>query len=305
MKIILYIYRYRLNNAREMRKLFLSFALFLSAALISGQAPFPSKDEIKQFNASKTCVVLEDDPFSSYNIYIKEAVKANWKITPYEFITVKDFNVRRLNPAYSFLVITQTNFDSDKSHGLYNFINLLQGKDVNKLAEMPEICAIPLSFAGVSDLVYSYKLGAIVSFMQKHAVKISEDPSLTLRKYLKYYNKNIPGIKNKTILVEQEDLTPEISTIEKIKAIYSNKIEIVTDEEIIKAIENKTPDIVILHKVGPMGERYSGYCFVMLIGTDDSELYYYNLHMVDKANPNGLLPGDLKRIERSYAALDK
>jgi hypothetical protein len=162
---------------------------------------------------------------------------------------------------------------------------------------MPEICAIPLSFAGVSDLIYSYKLSAIVSFMQKHAQKISEDPSLTLRKYLKYYNKNIPGIRNKTILVEQEDLTPEIATIDKIKAIYTSNIEIVTDEEIIKAIENKTPDTVILHKVGPMGDRHSGYCFLMLIGTDDSELYYYNLHMIDKANPNGLLPADLKRLE--------
>ncbi len=287
-----------------MRTLLLSFTLFLPTVLLSGQAPFPSTDEIKQFNASKTCVVLEDDPFSSYNIYIQEVVKSSWKITPYEFITVKDFNVRRLNPAYSFLVITQTNFDKDKAHGLYNFINLLQGKDVNKLSEMPEICAIPLSFAGVSDLVYSYKLGAIVSFMQKHAQKISDDPSLTLRKYLKYYNKNIPGIKNKTILVEQEDLTPEISTIEKIKAVYTGNIEIVTDEEIIKAIENKTPDTVILHKVGPMGERYSGYCFIMLIGTDDSELYYYNLHMVDNANPNGLLPDDLKRLERKHASLD-
>ena len=280
-----------------MRTLLLSLALFFTSVLLRGQAPFPSNDEIKQFNASKTCVVLEDDPFSSYNIYIKDAVKACWKITPYEFITVKNFNVMRLNPAYSFLVITQTNFDKDKSHGLYNFLNLLQGKDVNKLAEMPEICAIPLSFAGVSDLVYSYKLNAIVSFMQKHAQKILEDPSLTLRKYLKYYNKNIPGIKNKTILVEQDDLAPEISTIERIKAIYTNNIEIVTDDEIIKAIENKTPDTVILHKVGPMGDRNSGYCFVMLIGTDDSELYYYNLHMVDKANPNGLLPDDLRRLE--------
>jgi hypothetical protein len=288
-----------------MRTLLLSFTLFLLAVLLSGQAPFPSTDEIKQFNASKTCVVLEDDPFSSYNIYIQEVVKSSWKITPFEFITVKDFNVRRLNPAYSFLVITQTNFDKDKAHGLYNFLNLLQGKDVNKLSEMPEICAIPLSFAGVSDLVYSYKLGAIVSFMQKHAQKISDDPSLTLRKYLKYYNINIPGIKNKTILVEQEDLTPEISTIEKIKAVYTGNIEIVTDEEIIKAIENKTPDTVILHKVGPMGERYSGYCFIMLIGTDDSELYYYNLHMVDNANPNGLLPDDLKRLERKHASLDQ
>ena len=281
-----------------MRTLFFSLVYFIPVLILSGQAPFPDKDEIKQFDASKTCVVLEDDPFSSYNIYIKEAVKACWKITPYEFISVKDFNVRRLNPAYSFLVITQTNFDMDKSHGLYNFLNLLQGKDVNKLSEMPEICAIPLSFAGVSDMIYSYKLGAIVSFMQKHAQKISEDPSLSLRKYLKDYNQNIPGIKNRTILVEQDDLTPEISTIAKIKRIYSGNIEIVTDDEIIKAIENKTPGTVILHKVGPMGDRDSGYCFIMLIGTDDSELYYYNLHIVDRANPNGLLPADLKRLEK-------
>lgn len=289
---------YLLKNRIYMRTLFFSLVYFIPVLILSGQAPFPDKDEIKQFDASKTCVVLEDDPFSSYNIYIKEAVKACWKITPYEFISVKDFNVRRLNPAYSFLVITQTNFDMDKSHGLYNFLNLLQGKNVNKLSEMPEICAIPLSFAGVSDMIYSYKLGAIVSFMQKHAQKISEDPSLSLRKYLKDYNQNIPGIKNRTILVEQDDLTPEISTIAKIKRIYSGNIEIVTDDEIIKAIENKTPGTVILHKVGPMGDRDSGYCFIMLIGTDDSELYYYNLHMVDRANPNGLLPADLKRLEK-------
>ncbi len=281
-----------------MRTLLLTFAMLFSVITLMGQAPFPDKDEIKQFNASKTCVVLEDDPFSSYNIYIKEVVEKSWKITPFEFITVKQFNVRRLDPAYSFIVITQTNFDKDRSHGLYNFINLLQGKNVNKLAEMPEICAVPLSFAGVNDMVYSYKLGAIISFMQKHAQKISEDPSLTLGKYLKYYNKNIPGVKNKTILVEQDDLSPGISTIDRIKAIYKSKIEIVTDEEIIKAIEDKAPDTVILHKVGPMGDRDSGYCFIMLIGTDDSELYYYNLHMIDKANPNGLLPDDLRRLER-------
>jgi hypothetical protein len=289
---------YLLKNRIYMRTLLSSFMFLFPVLILTGQAPFPDKDEIKQFEASKTCIVLEDDPFSSYNIYIKEAVKACWKITPYEFVTVKDFNVRRLNPAYSFIVITQTNFDMDRSHGLYNFLNLLQGKDVDKLSEMPELCALPLSFAGVSDLVYSYKLGAIVSFMQKHAQKISEDPSLSLRKYLKYYNKNIPGVKNKTILVEQDDLTPEISTVKKIKKYYSGSIEIVTEDEIIKAIENKNPDTVILHKVGPMGDRDSGYCFIMLIGTDDSELYYYDLHMVDKANPNGLLPDDLKRLER-------
>jgi len=296
MRKILYICRS--NDSIGMRALILTvFSLFFTVS-VTGQAPFPTNDEIKQFNASKTCVVLEDDPFSTYNIYIKEVVKATWKITPYEFITVRDFNVRRLNPAYSFIVLTQTNFDKDKSHGLYNFINLLQGKDVNLLAEMPEVCAIPLSFAGVNDIEYSYKLGPILAFMQKHAQKISDDPSLTLRKYLKYYNKNIPEIKDKTILVKSEDLAPSISTIDRIHRYYTSKIEIVDTEQMQKAIEDNSPNTVILHKVGPRGDRRTGYCFIMLLGLEDSELYYYNLHLVDNANPNGLLPEDLKRLEK-------
>jgi hypothetical protein len=281
-----------------MKTTLFAIVIFFSMELLTGQAPFPSKDEIKQFTASKTCVVLEDDPFSSYNAFIKKAVEAFWKITPYEFIEVKDFNVRRLKPGYSFIVLTQTNFEKDKSNGLFNFINLLQGKNVNKLGEMPEICAIPLSFAGEDDLGYSYKLGAVLSFMQKHAQMISDDPSLTGRKYLKYYNKYIPEVQNKTILVKQEDLAPELATIDAIRAIYNHKIEIVTEDEIVKAIENKSPNTLILHKVGPVGDRNSGYCFKMLIGTDDSNMYYYNQHLIDKTNPNGLLPADLKRLAK-------
>ena len=272
---------------------------FLLAAVTAGQAPFPSKDEIKQFGASKTCVVLEEDPFSSFNAYIKEAMKEFWKVTPYEFIPLKEFNLRREKPAYSFIVLTQTNYEKDKTHSVYNFINLLLGKDVDLLGDMPEICAVPLSYAGEEDTEYAYKLGAILSFMQKHAQLIMEDPSKTGRKYLKYYNENVPEVMNKTILVKQEDLAPQINTIDKIKAVYSKKIEIVPEEEIVKAIENKAPNTVILHKVGPVGEKQNeGYCFKMLIGTDDANMYYYNMHTIDKSNPNYFLPADLKRLAR-------
>lgn len=289
------IYLLKIN---KMKTIFISISLLLFTVILNGQAPFPSKDEIKQFTASKTCVVLEDDPFSSYNSFIKAAVKAYWKITPYEFIDVAEFNVRRTKLQYSFIVLTQTGFDKDKSTALTNFINLLQGKKVIKLGEMPEICAVPLSFAGEDDFGYNYKLGALLSFMQKHAQMISDDPSLTGRKYLKYYNKFIPEVQNKTILVMKDDLSPEIATIEKIKAIYPNKIEIVTEDDMVKAIENKTPNTVILHKVGPVGGRHTGRCFKMLIGTDDSNMYYYNEHLLDKDNPNGLLPADLKRMAK-------
>jgi len=281
-----------------MRLSFISALLLSVTAVMNGQAPFPNKEEIRQFTASKTCIVLEEDQMSTYNTYIKEAVKKYWTITPFEFIEVKDFNVRRLKPEYSFIVLTQTNYEKDKSGALYNFINLLQGKSGSNLGEMPEICAIPLSFVSEDDLEYGYKLGAILLFMQKHAAMISDDPSLTGRKYLKYYNKNIPAVAGKTILVKQEDLSPDISTIDRISAIYSNKIDIVSEEDIMKAISDKTPNTLILHKVGPVGDINSGYCFKMLIGTDDSDMYYYHQHLIDKSNPNGLLPADLKRLSK-------
>mgnify|MGYP001138440493 CR=1 FL=1 len=289
---------YQLNNTIIMKTNLSAVLLLFCTVLLTGQAPFPNKDEIKQFMASKTCVVLEQDQFSSYNVFIKEAVKKYWTLTPYQLITVQEFNKMRRDPAYSFIVLTQTNYEKDKANTLYNFLNLLQGKDVSKLGELPEICAIPLSFAGEDDYDYNYKFGAILLFMQKHARMISADPSLTGRKYLKYYNDNIPKVAGKKILIKEEDLAPEISTLDKIKAIYPHDVEIVTEEDIVKAIQEKNPNTLILHKVGPREEKNAGLCFKMLIGTDDSDMYYYHQHKISKSDPNGLLPDDLKRLSK-------
>ena len=277
----------------------LAILLFMASVLaLNGQAPFPNKDEIQQFMESKTCVVLEANQFSAYNVFIRKAVETYWNVTAYEFITVDEFENRQRDPAYSFIVLTQTSYERDKASTRYNFLNLLQGKNVSKLADLPEICAIPLSFADDDEYDYSYKFGAILFFMQNHAKMISENPSLTGRRYLRYYNINTPRVKQKTILVREDDLAPAISEIGKVKAIYPHKIEIVDEDAIIKAIQEKTPNTLILHMVGPGKNRNAGLCFKMLIGTDDSDMYYYNQHTLTKSAPNGLLPADLKRIAK-------
>ncbi|HOU96610.1 MAG TPA: hypothetical protein PLN06_08315 [Bacteroidales bacterium] len=280
-------------------KKFTLFILFIFIASgLKPQAPFPTAEEIAQFMKSKTCVVLEDDPFSAWNSFIKEAVNSSWTITPFEFINITEFNKRRTNPEYSFIVLTQTHFEKDKTGGLFNFINLIQGKRVSDLSDNPEICAVPLSFASDDDMEYGYKLGLILAFIQKHARLISEDPSLTGRRYLRYYNVNAPQVIKKTIMAKKEDLAPDINTINAIKAIYPFPFKIVDEEEIIKAINEKTPGTLILHKVGPKKEIEGGLCFKMLFGTDDSNMYYFNQHRISKNNPNAFLEADLRRLAR-------
>ena len=280
-----------------MKKTLIPLVLSVLPFVISGQAPFPSGDEIKQFILSKTCVVLANgNPV--YNTYISRGIKEYWTITPFEIIDQSEFEARRADAAYSFIILTETSFEKDKSGTRYNYINLLQGKDVAELGGMPEICAVPLSVAEADDMEYGKMMGPVLLFMQNHAKKISEDPALTGRRYLRYYNRNTPEVKSRKILVRQEDLAPSIDDQSRLRTSYKYTIEIVGEEEIVKAIREKRPNTLILHKVSPEGSSGGGICFKMLFGTDDQEMYYYNEHNIDRLNPGGLLPADLKRLER-------
>ena len=68
-----------------MRFYSLMAVLVLSVFSAAAQPPFPDRDDISNFMKSTTCVVLEDDAMSAYNILIKEAVEEFWDIRPYEF----------------------------------------------------------------------------------------------------------------------------------------------------------------------------------------------------------------------------
>lgn len=272
--------------------------MLLGCMAYSQQRPYPTADDAEKFRKSVTCVVLEDNQFSFYNTEIKNAVNKYWKVTPVKFITEAEFNVMRTDPSYSFIVLTITNFGNDKSGSAYDFLNLLLGADVDELNQLPEFCALPLSYAGAPEEEYSYKLGLIIRFMEYHSAMVMKNPTTSALRYLKYYNKNVPDIRNKTILVRENDLSPEINTLQRISAYYPYKVRIVNEEEIIRAVEEKAKDVLIVHKVGPDGVKQSGTCLKMLLGTDDAVMYYYDSHMVDSKNASGLLISDLKRIAR-------
>ncbi len=286
------------NSTLMMRSLYIILTLLVPAVASAQQRPYPTFDDAEKFKKSVTCVVKEDDPFSFYNAEIKDAVDKYWKVTPVKYITTEEFNVMRNDPSYSFLVLTVTNFSNDKSGSTYDFLNLLLGADVDELDQLPEFCAIPLCFSGAPEEEYSYKLGLIIRFMEYHAELVMKNPTLSALRYLKYYNKNVPEIRGKTIFVRETDLAPEVNTAERIAAQYPYKVRIVEEEEIIRAIDEKQKDVLIVHKVGPEGVKRTGTCMKTLIGTDDAIMYYYDSHMVDNKNANGLLIADLKRLAR-------
>jgi len=277
------------------------FALFLILQPVSlfSQAPFPTEEDGKMLLASKTCIVLENNPFSMYNPAIKQAVTDYWTLTPYEFIDIAEFNKRKSDPAFSFIVLLETDYEKDKTGATFAFVNLILGKKVKNLEEMPEFCAIPIDFAGEdAEGNYDYKLGMVIRFIQQHAKMVMDNPKSSGVRYLKYYNKYLSEVVNRTILAREEDMDATLRSAEEIGKVYPYPFLLVSEDEIMKAIAEKRPGTLILHKVAPPDELTGAYVFKMLIGTDDARMYYFNNHKISDKNPNGFLPADMSRIAR-------
>jgi hypothetical protein len=255
-------------------------------------------EDVKAFLKSTTYVVLEENPMSGYNFKIKDAVEKSWKITPFKFITTKEFESMRNDIEKSFLVLVQMKFDKDKIPAVYNFLSLSMGAAVKKITDMPDVCSVPLSYFSVPEDDYIYKIEGLIRFMQNHIKIIDQNPTLIKSNIFEYYNKNIKDIKGKELWVLENDLEKSTRALAEIRKNYSYTVKVVTSENIEKAIAEKNPNVVYLHKVGPSGTRLQARCYKIVMGAGDDQIYYFDYHTITKSEGDGLLNSDFKKMGR-------
>lgn len=276
-----------------------SFLILLIAAQINlfSQDYVPTKENLLHFPKTKTMVVLEDNQMSEYNLVLKEVMPSEWKITPYDFISIKEFDKKRLDPALSFIILTKVKFDKDKTNATYNFMSLLLGGSAFSLTSMPDLCSIPMSYSGAGDEEYSYKLGIFLRFIQAHVKMLMDDPGMAGVNILTHYNKNMADLKGKTLYLVASELSKEVNTLNKIKKVYPGDVKIVTKDDIQQAIADKK-DVVFLHKVGPEGTKMKDRVYKILIGASDARFYYFDYHKLSDDAPDALLLSDFKALAK-------
>jgi hypothetical protein len=277
------------------------FVLLLCSGFIKpgySQGYVPSHEDIKAFFTTKTLVVMEDNPLMEFNQNIRQVMKQEWNITDYDFISFKEFENKRMDPKYSFLLMTQVSFENDKTDAIYRFLHLSLGGDYFRLNQMPDIASVPVAYFNVDEDNYAYKLGILVRFIQKHALLLKAHPEIVSVNVLKHYNDNIKEIKDKTLYLLENELAKEVNSVARIKKIYPYKFKIVTKEEIELAIKDRREDIVFLHKVGPEGTKLDARCYKIIIGAGDANFYYFDYHKISDKNPDGFLASDFKKLAK-------
>jgi hypothetical protein len=279
-----------------MKRILTGFIFLVLCGIAISQNYVPSKEDVKAFFTTKTLVVLEDNPLMEYNYIIKDVMKKEWTITDYDFISSGEFEKKRKDPQYSFIYMAEVTFESDKTDAVYRFMHLSLGGDYFRMNEMPDIVAVPLAYYDVEEDNYDYKLALLVRFMQNHAILVRDHPEIMSANVFKHYNDSIRDIKDKTLYVLENELSPDVNSAARIKKIYPYKFKIATKEEIAQAIDDRNPDVVFLHKVGPEGTKMNARCYKIIIGAADANFYYFDYHKISAKEPDGFLESDFKKL---------
>lgn len=283
-----------------MKKWIIIFIALLPVTNLLAQREYlPTEEDLEQFHKTKTYVVLQDNPLSEYNFEITDAVENYWDVTEYEFIEFDEFEEKSSDPSASFLYTATVSFEKDRSQTRYVFLCLSLGGDYPSLDEMKDIANVPLSYFGVDEDSYAYKLGTLVNFMQKHVRLITEQPGIISQNVFKHYNDNMANVQEKTLYLLEDELERDISTEARIRDVYPYEFKLVSRDEIRQAIMDKDEDVVFMHKVGPEGKKLNARVYKVLIGAGDSQFYYFDYHKVNRRNPDAFLEKDLKKIARA------
>ncbi len=231
--------------------LFMDFAAFAQLAA----TPFDSKNAAAFFQ-SKTFVVNTGEP--AFDASVKEAMKDQWKITPYDFMSVEDFQKNITNPGYSFIVLI--NFDKvhTKSNGstsyvqTYHYYGVIQGGQKQSsnydYNDMLAYCPInfymdenPVTNSAYRAPIMIHNLNSAIELVKEKQIKGN---TLTIVKKLQeVYNSKTSVLKKKTLLMNEEHFKD--MTEADIKAVYPYKFELCTKDRIIKAMKAKDKSCLI------------------------------------------------------------
>lgn len=264
---------------------------------VQAQIKAPSAETLKAFSSSKTYIVLEDVMFSDFNTNIKEAAQQHWKVTPFEVITLEQFERLCKMPQASFLMVVMGEYTGFARNSTFNVLTLMMGHKSGDVNKMPEILSIPLSYyvPDGDEEEYGYKLGGILEGLQ-YAIQNILTQKINITTIKDVFNNYSSEVKTKELWLTKNDLSSAVNSIEKIKPIYPYKVVITSEEEIQKAIDEKRNNVAFLHKVGNSSVS-NAICLKLIINCSDGKPLYGDYHSISSKEPDGFLPKDFKSLQ--------
>ncbi|MCQ2130785.1 MAG: hypothetical protein MJY94_05280 [Bacteroidales bacterium] len=266
----------------------------LSAGIASAQAQISTKKVlIGDFPSKVTKVVTGGN--TMLDDLLKQEVSARWRVSPYEFCTLEEYQQLKEDPSYYFLMFA---YDTDlrgRRNGV-TVINLSKGGVAkqakgSKSAKAINICDFPIASTQFPDGRESVWMAAAVDIIQDFAIKSTESDFAGYRGLAAMSS---PWkCRNSHIIFSEDDLSRALADDIRNK-YFDDKIEIMEDAD--ELISDGRQDALVSFVVSPT-DAYSGNpCYKMLINARTHELCYFERSKISTRNPEGFGNTDIKKI---------
>ncbi len=280
-----------------MKKLIILFATILMPLMAGAQAQITTKKvKIEDFTQKITKVVLNGNPF--YDTSLKDEITTRWRISPYEFCTLEEFESLKNSDQYYFLMLTQGQFRKETAPGL-QFLSLVKGgKGADKgIGDMLEVVSLPFASAEYPSGRELIFLPAFLDIIQNQTLEAMET-DFNAYGGLANTTKNIHKAGGMTIVFSEDDLNSLVS-----QAIIDRSFDddmIITDEDSAdQYMLDNAPGTLVSYVAVPAEPVKGSFCYKMLIDSETHKLYYFRKHKITGKAGAGFLPEDIIKITAS------
>jgi hypothetical protein len=277
-----------------MKKILILIICCILPLSVFAQANITTKRiKISDFPQKVTKVVLTGNVL--FDAVLKEEITARWRVSPFEFCTLQEFENLKDKDQYYFLMSIKGQFRTENEPGL-QFLTIIKGgpKAANGINEMLEVISVPVASAenpSGRELIF---LPAFITILQQFTSEAIENDKC-LYSGLSYYSRGINNSKEKNILLTEEDLDSLVN--EDIRNLYiNNGVEITDIDHADSLLKATAPNTLVSYVAEPAEAKDGFYCYKMLIDTQTYQLYFFRKHRISPKHGAGFTDYDLRSI---------
>lgn len=277
-----------------MKKIIITLTALLLPLLAGAQAQIITKKmQLRDFNEKVTKVVINGNTF--FDSALKDEISVRWRISPYEFCTLEEFEQLKGNDQYYFLMTTQGQFRKETAPGLM-FLTLVKGgKGADKgIDEMLEVVSLPVASAEYPSGRELIFLPALLDIIQNHTLA-SMDKDLNAYGGLGNTAEALGKSGDMTIVFSEDDLSKSV-TKDIIKRKFDENMIITDEDSADQYMLDNTAGTLVSYVVAPSEPVHGSYCYNMLIDSQTHKLYFFRKQRINRSINVGFTPQDLERI---------
>lgn len=274
-----------------------TFAIILAAllpVLAWGQAQINTKKmKIADFTHKITKVVLSGNEF--FDMALQNEITMGWRISPYEFCTMEEFEEYRTSDEFYFLVSVNGKFRKDNIPTI-SYLTLVKGGQGAKegIDKMLEVVSMPVASAQSPSGREFVFLPALLEIIQNYTLASMKN-DVNAYGGLGTITQKIEKGSGFMAVFTKEDICPSVYDMEKVE-FFDDELFITDENKADSYMLDRADNTLVGYVVAPSEPLPGATYYKMLINARTYQLYYFAQDKVSRKEGAGFMPADIKKI---------